>query len=48
MQSRQSLAAWIEDHGYRPAGYHRDVCLDYDSGNTAEGVTELQIAVIKR
>ena len=29
MPSLQALARWIEDHGYRPAGYHREVYLEY-------------------
>jgi DNA-binding transcriptional MerR regulator len=45
MPSLAELADWIEDNGYRPLGYHREVYLDYDPNNTAEGVTELQIAV---
>jgi effector-binding domain-containing protein len=47
MPSLAQLADWIEDNGYRPLGYHREVYLDYDPDNTAEGVTELQIAVEK-
>jgi DNA-binding transcriptional MerR regulator len=47
MRSEQILARWIEDNGYRPLGYHREVYLDYDPANTKDGVTELQIAVAK-
>ncbi|MCW2502426.1 MAG: DNA-binding transcriptional regulator, MerR family [Actinomycetia bacterium] len=47
MQSLQSLARWIEDNGYRPVGYHREVYLDYHPDNTANGVTELQVAVTR-
>jgi Bacterial transcription activator, effector binding domain. len=47
MESLNGLATWIEDNGYRPVGYHREVYLDYDPCDTANGVTELQIAVVK-
>lgn len=47
MPSLHRLADWIEDNGYQPLGYHREVYLDYDPENAAEGVTELQIAVTK-
>jgi len=47
MRSEQVLAQWIEDNGYRPLGYHREVYLDYDPENAEQGVTELQIAVAK-
>jgi DNA-binding transcriptional MerR regulator len=45
MHSLQVLARWIEDHGYRPAGYHREVYLEYCPGEPAKGVTELQVTV---
>jgi DNA-binding transcriptional MerR regulator/predicted transcriptional regulator YdeE len=47
MQSLQILARWIEDNGYRPVGYHREVYLDYYPDKTDQGVTELQVAVTK-
>jgi effector-binding domain-containing protein len=47
MQSLQALARWIEDNGYRPVGYHREVYLDYYPDRPDEGVTELQVAVVK-
>lgn len=47
MRSEHILAQWIEDNGYRPMGLHREVYIDYDPANTAEGVTELQLAVMK-
>jgi DNA-binding transcriptional MerR regulator len=47
MHSLNGLATWIEENGYRPVGYHREVYLDYDPCDTANGVTELQIAVVK-
>lgn len=39
------LAAWIEEHGYRPLGLAREVYVDYDPDDAANGVTELQIPV---
>jgi DNA-binding transcriptional MerR regulator/predicted transcriptional regulator YdeE len=47
MQSLQILASWIEDNGYRPVGYHREVYLDYYPEKADQGVTELQVAVVK-
>jgi DNA-binding transcriptional MerR regulator len=47
MRSEQLLARWIEDNGYRPVGYHREVYLDYHPERADEGVTELQIAVVR-
>jgi effector-binding domain-containing protein len=47
MQSLQVLARWIEDNGYRPVGYHREVYLDYHPDQADKGVTELQISVVK-
>jgi DNA-binding transcriptional MerR regulator len=47
MQSLQTLARWIEDNGYRPVGYHREVYLDYYPEKADQGVTELQVAVVK-
>ncbi len=47
MRSEHTLARWIEDNGYRPVGLHREVYLDYNPEDTANGVTELQIAVVK-
>jgi DNA-binding transcriptional MerR regulator/effector-binding domain-containing protein len=44
-QSMQILARWVEDHGYRPAGYAREVYLDYYPEKAEEGVTELQLPV---
>lgn len=45
LQSLQLLAGWIEDNGYRPVGYHREVYLEYCPDKPAEGVTELQVIV---
>jgi DNA-binding transcriptional MerR regulator/effector-binding domain-containing protein len=47
MRSLQILARWIEDNGYRPVGYHREVYLDYHPDKAEQGVTELQVAVVK-
>ncbi len=47
LQSLQILARWIEAHGYRPAGYHREVYLEYCPDEAARGVTELQVTVTK-
>jgi DNA-binding transcriptional MerR regulator len=47
MESLDGLARWIEDNGYRPVGYHREVYYEYDPADAANGVTELQIAVVK-
>ncbi|MGC9667805.1 MerR family transcriptional regulator [Planosporangium sp. 12N6] len=44
-QTLQVLARWIEDNGYRPVGYAREVYLDYHPDDAANGVTELQLAV---
>jgi effector-binding domain-containing protein len=48
------LAGWIEDNGYRPVGYHREVYLEHgpDTANADEagqGVTvaELQVTVAR-
>jgi DNA-binding transcriptional MerR regulator len=46
MKSLDTLAHWIEDNGYRPVGYHREVYLEYCPEETATGVTELQVAVV--
>jgi len=44
--SEQVLARWIEANGYRPVGYHRLVYLDYRPEAPADGVTEIQLAVV--
>jgi predicted nucleic acid-binding Zn ribbon protein len=41
------LAGWIEDHGYRMAGHHREVYLDYCPEAAENGVTELQLPVAR-
>jgi effector-binding domain-containing protein len=45
-RSLWDLAGWIEDHGYRPVGYHREVYLGCDPDDAGRGVTELQVGVI--
>ncbi|GAA5198617.1 MerR family transcriptional regulator [Rugosimonospora acidiphila] len=47
MASIQTLARWIEDNGYRPVGYHREVYLEYSPDQADQGVTELQIEIVK-
>jgi effector-binding domain-containing protein len=47
MGSLHALAAWIELNGFRPVGYHREVYLDYNPQQPQDGVTELQIEVVK-
>ena len=44
-QSLWTLAGWIEDHGYRAVGYHREVYLDGPPDGAGYGVTEVQAAV---
>jgi effector-binding domain-containing protein len=48
------LAGWIEDNGYRPVGYHREVYLEHgpDTAGTDEGgpgitLAELQVTVAR-
>jgi DNA-binding transcriptional MerR regulator len=43
--SMQILARWVDDNGYRPAGYAREVYLDYCADAPETGVTELQLTV---
>ncbi len=45
MHSLQVLARWIEDHGFRTAGYHPEVYLEYCPDEPAKGVTEIQVTV---
>jgi effector-binding domain-containing protein len=40
-----AVAGWIVDNGYRLAGYHREVYLDYQPARARQGVTELQLPV---
>ncbi|MEU0551309.1 MerR family transcriptional regulator [Micromonospora sp. NPDC005979] len=44
-RSVQALARWIEDNGYRPDGFAREVYLEYSQDAPERGVTELQLAV---
>jgi hypothetical protein len=48
------LAGWIEDNGYRPVGYHREVYLkrgpdtaDADKAGRGVTVAELQVTVAR-
>ncbi|GAA1610998.1 MerR family transcriptional regulator [Catellatospora bangladeshensis] len=45
LASIQTLARWIEQHGYRPLGYHREVYLDYHPDSPETGITELQVPI---
>ncbi len=47
IQSLLAVAGWIEDNGYRPAGWHREVYLEYDPDSPGCGVTELQVPVTR-
>lgn len=44
-RSLWTVAGWIEDHGYRLAGYHREIYLHYHPAEADQGVTELQFPV---
>lgn len=44
-RSMQTLARWIDDNGYKPVGYAREVCLRLDRENTTNWVHELQLEV---
>lgn len=44
-RSMQLLARWIDDNGYTPVGYAREVCLEFDPGNPANWVHEFQLEV---
>ncbi|WP_422740234.1 MerR family transcriptional regulator [Micromonospora sp. WMMD729] len=46
-RSVQALARWIEDNGYRPEGFAREVYLEYCQDSPEQGVTELQLAVTR-
>jgi effector-binding domain-containing protein len=41
MATMQTLARWIEEHGYRSSGYARELTLEYPD-DPAQRVTELQ------
>ncbi len=47
MRSMQVLARWIDDNGYRPVGYAREVCLEFDRENPANWVHEFQLEVVR-
>lgn len=46
-RSMQILARWIDDNGYRPLAYAREVCLAFDPADPANWVHELQIEVTR-
>ncbi len=45
--SMQIVARWIDDNGYRPVGYAREVCLQFDPDEPANWVHELQLEVVR-
>jgi DNA-binding transcriptional MerR regulator len=45
--SFQTLARWIDDHGFRMDGYAREVCLEFDPDDPDAWVHELQVAVVR-
>jgi effector-binding domain-containing protein len=47
-RSMQVLARWIEENGYQPVGYAREVCLEFDPDDPTKWVHELQLAVRPR
>ncbi|HEX6197411.1 MAG TPA: MerR family transcriptional regulator [Jiangellaceae bacterium] len=42
MPSVQAIAQWLDAHGYKSAGYNRELYLNYGMGDPSEWVTELQ------
>jgi DNA-binding transcriptional MerR regulator len=46
-RSMQILARWIDDNGYKPMGYAREVCLEFDPENPANWVHEFQLEVTR-
>jgi len=46
-RSMQILARWIDDNGYKPVGYAREVCLQFDPENPANWVHEFQLEVAR-
>jgi effector-binding domain-containing protein len=46
-RSMQILARWIDDNGYQPVGYAREVCLQFDPENPANWVHEFQLEVAR-
>jgi effector-binding domain-containing protein len=46
-RSMEILARWIDDNGYQPVGYAREVCLHFDADNPANWVHEFQLEVTK-
>lgn len=42
-----ALLAWIEEHGYRPAGPHRELYLRGEDPAEEDRITEIQFPVEK-
>ena len=47
LRSMQILARWIDDNGYTPVGYAREICLEFDPDNPANWVHEFQLEVVR-
>ena len=47
LRSMQILARWIDDNGYTPVGYAREVCLEFDPDNPENWVHEFQLEVAR-
>ncbi|MEV4412275.1 MerR family transcriptional regulator [Catellatospora sp. NPDC049609] len=47
LASLHTLARWIEENGYHPLGYHRELYLDYLPDSPTNGITELQIPITR-
>lgn len=46
-QTMQLLDRWIEQNGYRAAGYARELYLEYSAEEPEKGITELQLPVTR-
>jgi DNA-binding transcriptional MerR regulator len=46
-RSMQIVARWIDENGYRPVGYPREVCLHFDPDDQSNWVHEFQFEVYK-
>lgn len=46
-RSMEILARWIDDNGYQPVGFAREVCLHFDPDSPANWVHEFQLEVAK-
>ncbi|WP_229403398.1 MerR family transcriptional regulator [Micromonospora okii] len=47
-RSMQALAAWIEENGWHADGFARELYVAYSAEDPANGVTELQLPVVRR